>query len=670
MAAAAGLWGAERAFRFARFTRINALFGKRQHEPIVAGRPYRDTPATPEDAYGMRELKGTHGLPYAPYTDKTLPRSPGDETPWTPATDAPKNEFGARSEIAYYDESSLQPLGSYDARQIDPYSRDNASRPSTSTLVSKDGGYFPVLEKERPLSHSGHTYGKESIATVTAPSRGPSLSPPIPIGFAQAQLLPSSTIRLTIRVAHPFKWAPGQNVLLYLPDLSRIQSHPFTIINNTGPEIVLLVKARKGVTRRLFDLVRTRSLAAVGLNGATDKRLSLASMRGGEGCVQVPPVYVRTWIDGPFGSSSRSRWGEFSSVLIICGGSGISFGASICDHICRTMVQGQAGKRFQVQRVRLCWVVREYAEIAWVAGQLRRCQEMVTAAQLQIDIFVTNASKVRDDFAPPRPGFAGGGHDRRGSTDSVTSEISQDFAIDDNESIDTRDSSAHYADIIDLTNYEDEEDVNDPVEHRLSDRLQHQGKVRRANSRKAGRRTAKQASKTSSYPPHRQQHSILSPYEDASGAEMAARGSNYDARSPEETPFAPPHPILSGNDSRRHSYRSVAESAYGRYDPFSGGQAGQYGPSPSPSLMFDDNQSVAGESVHNLLSRASRAGSMVLLEDNSGEPTGDAALWVEQSDYSAMSVLSEMARPGKPKLSSVLEEEIQQARGSMMVASE
>ena len=187
--------------------------------------------------------------------------------------------------------------------------------------------------------------------------------PPIPVGFAHAQLLPSRTIRLTIKVAKPFKWGPGQSVLLYLPDLSRIQSHPFTITNNgDNSEIVLLVKSRKGLTRQLFDLVRTRSLENVGLNGSVDKRLSLASMRSAEGGMQVPPVYVRAWVDGPMGSACRTRWGDFSTVLIICGGSGISFGVSICDYVCR-MMAGSLNKASHTQRVRLCWVVREYGTL-------------------------------------------------------------------------------------------------------------------------------------------------------------------------------------------------------------------------------------------------------------------------------------------------------------------
>ena len=362
MAAAAALWGAERAFRFVRFARLNALFEHKRHAPTAIGQPYRDTPNANANAYGMQDLKQSRGFSDdVPYTDKTLPRRPGDGIS---GTETPNSDFGDRSTLTYYDEGSFQPREAYTSSGFDAYARDGASTPSISTLVPKGEGHFPVNghDGKRP-NMPGHQQGKESVATFRSFSGGQALAPPsVPVGFAQAQLLPSRTIRLTIRVARPFHWAPGQSVLLYLPDLSRIQSHPFTITNNGENEIVLLVKARKGLTRRLFDLVRTRSLAAVGLNGAKDKRLSLAAMRGGEGGVQVPPVYVRAWVDGPMGSASRTKWGDYASVLIICGGSGVSFGVSVFDYLSRTMQRAQSSKRFHTRRIRLCWVVREYGE--------------------------------------------------------------------------------------------------------------------------------------------------------------------------------------------------------------------------------------------------------------------------------------------------------------------
>jgi hypothetical protein len=87
-------------------------------------------------------------------------------------------------------------------------------------------------------------------------------------------------------------------------------------------------------------------------------------------------------------------------------------------------------------------------------------------------------------------------------------------------------------------------------------------------------------------------------------------------------------------------------------------------------MLFDDAHSVAGESTAGFFSRNSRTQSMVLLEDAGQDPAGDAALWVDQADYDSMAVLSEMARPGKPKLAHILQEEVDQAQGSMIVASE
>ena len=329
---------------------------------------------------------------------------------------------------------------------------------------------------------------------------------------------------------------------------------------------------------------------------------------------------------------------------------------------------------------------------------------MVSAVQLQIDIFVTNASRpaLDNDFLPPRPGFALGSGGRRDSLDSVTSEMSRD-GYDLTESLEAAAEGGTYEDVVDLTNYEDEEDINDPAEHHLSEQLQQQGKVRRAKSRKASKKASSGQIRdfhrpTSAYPPSNR-HSNYDEADVERQYAAAASGSLLDPKTPEQAPRvapgtigghprlsstlslnaesqplsgrSPSNPMLSAYHDRSTSYRSLAESTYGRYDPFaSAGIGGPRHPSPSPSIMFDDNQSIAGESMRNLISRQSRTQSMVLLEDLSGaDLNADDALWIDEADYAAMGILSEMARPGKRKLATVLQEEIEVAKGSLIVAS-
>nr|XP_018261062.1 uncharacterized protein I303_06781 [Kwoniella dejecticola CBS 10117]OBR83220.1 hypothetical protein I303_06781 [Kwoniella dejecticola CBS 10117] len=740
MAGALALWGLERAYRFIRLAKINGLFGKKKNRSgnnydVLAGKPYSDKTQT----YGMQELK--RSSEYDPiYTDKTLPRPP------THLQENEQDDFGRSTNLGYYDEGSLQPLGSYESR----YDESRPEHQRTESTVSM---------KPIPRSQSGAIPRSSSMASMRMSSPGlPSFVPvPIPIGYAQAQLLPSRTVRLTINVSRPFKWAPGQSVLLYLPEISKFQSHPFTITNNDPNEIVLLVKARKGLTRRLFDLVRAKSLAAVGITDAKDKRISYQSLNPNDSkaALQVPPIFIKSWVDGPMGSSGRVKWTNYTTVLIICGGSGVSFGTAICDYVCRKMNNGIG----RTKRVRFCWVVRAFAEIAWIASQLRRCQNLVPKDQLEISIFVTKVYKPLtssrsaaglnggDEFAPPRPGFAGGAHQRRGSADSLASQMSVDSDAEgegpSREYDETVDShlSSNYADIIDLTNYEDEEDVNDPAENILSENLQKQGKVRRAKSRKAAKRARPsyaaqgqgQAQGGSPlYPPNRHsqlassydhpqprqsaaygggyddyqprasissyddlQPPRMSGYEDAYGGvhqSNSAQGSNSNLYAPQPHHYIPPHaqqsptsaPMMLGGTSgsqsqsnydRRQSYRSLADSTYNQYNPFGGGSGGPGGYSMGPSPRGDD-ASIAGESVRDLLSRTSRTQSMVLLEDPDYNDQDqyfpqekDGGLWIDESDYVAMDIMSENSVRGKPKLSAVVNEEVDLQLGNMIVAT-
>jgi hypothetical protein len=80
-------------------------------------------------------------------------------------------------------------------------------------------------------------------------------------------------------------------------------------------------------------------------------------------------------------------------------------------------------------------------------------------------------------------------------------------------------------------------------------------------------------------------------------------------------------------------------------------------------LRFDDAAQAAAD-ARDAISTRSRTGSMVLLPDTA------APLWIDEADYAAMSVLSENARSGRPKLGAIFEEELEMSDGAMLVASE
>jgi len=85
---------------------------------------------------------------------------------------------------------------------------------------------------------------------------------------------------------------------LWIPEISRFQSHPFSILSTWDEdhetEVVLLVKARKGFTAKLFEETRKRVFAAAGLAVTKEKHQSFQSMLTLGVQAAPPPVIIES----------------------------------------------------------------------------------------------------------------------------------------------------------------------------------------------------------------------------------------------------------------------------------------------------------------------------------------------------------------------------------------
>ena len=203
--------------------------------------------------------------------------------------------------------------------------------------------------------------------SAPASMAGPGYTPPP--GYAHLELMPGRTTRVRLVTAGFLSWAPGEHFLLNIPTVSGLTSHPFTVASvcdarapsNAGRELVFFIRAKKGWTKDLWDAVA---------------RLTARGMRHPPGehvPGHLPPrgVVMRARVDGPFGSAARARWNDHSSVLLMAGGSGVSFALSILQYVCMCMAgrdgrelggrPGGYGKQgFKIERVRFVWIVREF----------------------------------------------------------------------------------------------------------------------------------------------------------------------------------------------------------------------------------------------------------------------------------------------------------------------
>lgn len=530
--------------------------------------------------------------------------------------------------------------------------------------------------------------------------------PPIPAGYAQAQLLPSCTVRLTIRTARPMVHGPGQSVLLTLPDITRWRSHPFTVSSNDPYEIVLIIKARNGTTRKLYDYVREQYEKTM-VPDRNSHRMSVIP--------EAKPIHVRARIEGPMGSSGRIAWTEYTNVLMVCGGSGVTFGLAMTDYLSSIMSEpGYAGK---TKRVRFVWIVREYAEITWAASALRRFQNRLDEYQLQIDVYVTGGAtsaplKNRTPLSS-RPGSASQGYigeelsppsndrfvTRIDSGDSLSSQYESGTRAPQRGYYDGEDPETGLAfdQVIGLTNYEGEEDQDDPNEDELSRKLAVEGRVRRARSRKVKQQARNNALQAPSYdkPPLSplREKTPLSPGlpSPRGDKEPHSRENSLDRQRNARPPLVPPRSdARHGSNPNEHGDSTLAEiltndqprrpehirgdsmssnnTMYDRYEPFRKSSTDSVAPS-----LYDVETARS-----NAVSLCSRTGSMVQLEDTKDGRKhrcagcgrhGAEKLWIDEGDYAAAHILSENAHVGRPKLASIVQEELERAEGSTIIGN-
>ncbi|KAI0055998.1 hypothetical protein BV25DRAFT_1660362 [Artomyces pyxidatus] len=176
---------------------------------------------------------------------------------------------------------------------------------------------------------------------------------------ATADVVAPGFVRLRFRRPNHLHWAPGQSAFLTMPDVSTIpfESHPFTIANadldqlhhseaadftektgqsvpaSHGKDLVFVVKAREGFTKRLNEIAKK------------------------DGSLKI-------FIDGPYGAPPNL--GNFDTVVFFAGGSGVTFTNPLfVDLLHRASVDAAAARN-----IIFVWAVRDLEHINLVYQDL------------------------------------------------------------------------------------------------------------------------------------------------------------------------------------------------------------------------------------------------------------------------------------------------------------
>ncbi|WWD17418.1 hypothetical protein CI109_101859 [Kwoniella shandongensis] len=164
-------------------------------------------------------------------------------------------------------------------------------------------------------------------------------------------------------------WLPTQHVFVRVLRGSGIfESHPFTITNapstpfSASPRgIILYAKVAGDWTRKLHTMARDIDTLEVGDDVEEKERFLTAQKEGGSGSavggMDHPGRQVQVMIDGPYGGL-KIDLGEYENVLLVGGGSGITFILGGIEEALRVREKGRGPRQVDV-----AWVVKDMSTI-------------------------------------------------------------------------------------------------------------------------------------------------------------------------------------------------------------------------------------------------------------------------------------------------------------------
>ena len=280
-------------------------------------------------------------------------------------------------------------------------------------------------------------------------------------------------------------------------------------------------------------------------------------------------------------------------------------------------------------------------------------------------------------LAPPAPGFMQ--RKRSGSASSVDSVDDSGRDLVDMSYLPAAGNGdvyhsvilGHDEHVLDYTNFDGEDDTQAPGEANLNKHVQKEGRIRRAKSRRAANAvSAKEELKQRAGERARNPPPLDTPRPHSPPSKRLSPSPR--PTSPSRSPNFPIYPTLSttnGGDEVHASadaYRAgqasndylPADDKRSRWSVISGtANSGtsppNHSPPPHSPSPFGSNVFASGpmDSVRNLVAE-----------------TGIPLLDIDADELEDMQVISEMARPGKPRVDRILADEVERSRGAIAVA--
>ncbi|KAM7193599.1 Ferric reductase like transmembrane component domain containing protein [Rhypophila sp. PSN 637] len=203
------------------------------------------------------------------------------------------------------------------------------------------------------------------------------------------EALPGGSCRVTVTMARPWNFKPGQHAYLYFPFISYLQSHPFSVAWSDEGEHLDGEKLPMDRHDVLTKQKTTVSFIIRGRTGFTGTLYNKAAA-----CVDGRMV-TRCLVEGPYGGLHNMH--SYGTVMLFAGGVGIT---QAVPHV-RDLVVAYSNGTAATRKVVLVWVIQSPEHLEWIRPWMTEILSMEKRREvLRIMLFVSRPRSTKEIHSP------------------------------------------------------------------------------------------------------------------------------------------------------------------------------------------------------------------------------------------------------------------------------
>ncbi|KFX89172.1 hypothetical protein V490_07191 [Pseudogymnoascus sp. VKM F-3557] len=207
---------------------------------------------------------------------------------------------------------------------------------------------------------------------------------------ALLEALPGNAVRVTLDVARPWTFTPGQHAYLYMPSIGAFTSHPFSVAWSQEEEDPM---AGDGLAVGRQDVLAIRkttmSFVIRARTGFTNSLLQKAE------AAPEGKMFTKCFVEGPYGGAHLMR--SYGTVVLFAGGIGITHQVP---HV-RDLVTGYANGTVAARKVLLVWIIQSPEHLEWIRPWMTEILAMDKRRDiLRIMLFISRPRSTKEIHSP------------------------------------------------------------------------------------------------------------------------------------------------------------------------------------------------------------------------------------------------------------------------------